>query len=126
MCLRLIYLVTILGVLLHFIGSIWFIYTLIIIFLGGIIIVFVYAAAINNIFKIFTLHYNAFTVRLFVMIRIFYLSQPEFYLNHGQFAIWNFPLSISYNFIIFLSLIILLSLFIIVKIVQIEQGPLKR
>jgi len=125
MCLSLIFLVAVLGLLLHTLGIIWLIYTLIIIFLGGIIIVFVYAASVNNSFKI----YIPYALITFITLFFNFIILPYFLsyeiINQNNPAIWIFSSSSSFRYIIFLSLIILLRLFIIVKIVQIERGPLK-
>jgi len=124
-CLRLVFLVIVLGSWLHMIGVMWIIYTLVIIFLGGIIIVFVYAASVNNSFKISIPYALVRFISLFFSFTLFpYFITYEILIQNNP-AIWIFSISSSYRYIIFLSLIILIRLFAIVKIVQIERGPLK-
>ena len=106
-------------------GSTWLIYTLIIMFLGGIIIVFVYTASVNNNFKIFVSFSGAFIYRLAIRAMVLCTTLPEVVLWHGQAAVWIFSVSASYSYLTFLAFTLLLRLFIIVKIVQLEQGPLK-
>ena len=57
LCLILVLFVSLVGIWSHFVGRIWLIYSLIIIFLGGIIIVVIYTASVSNGFK--------FTVNLY-------------------------------------------------------------
>ena len=124
-CLRLIFIVINLGLLTHFLGRVWLIYTLVIIFLGGIIIVFVYASSVNNNFKLYISFSRAFIYSRIIRLWIIWVAWPENFLWKGRAAVWVFSVSSSYSYITFLAFIILLRLFIIVKMVQLEQGPLK-
>lgn len=46
-------------------------------------------------------------------------------LNKPQEAVWNFLYRPSRGLVMFLGAVIIMSLFIVVKLVQIEKGPLK-
>lgn len=126
MCLRLISFVALLGFIIHLIGLMWLMYTLIIIFLGGIIIVFVYTSSVNNRFK---LKVKIGWARLLgVIVLIIRLSKGlaiRETLNKPQEAVWNFLYGPSRGLVLFLGTVIILSLFIVVKLVQVEKGPLK-
>lgn len=124
-CLRLIFSVAGLGSLIHFLGRVWLIYTLIIMFLGGIIIVFVYTSTVNNNFKVYISYLRPVVCSVVFRGGVVYTVQPETFLSQSQAAVWIFPVARAYNYVTFLAFTILLSLFIIVKMVQIEQGPLK-
>ena len=101
-------------------------YTLIIIFLGGIIIVFVYTSSVNNRFK---LKVKIGWARLLgVIVLIIRLSKGlaiRETLNKPQEAVWNFLYGPSRGLVLFLGAVIIMSLFIVVKLVQVEKGPLK-
>jgi len=125
-CLRLVRFVISLGFIMHLIGLIWLIYTLIIIFLGGIIIVFVYTSSVNNRFKLKV----KINLPIFLSVTIFIFRLIRFLniggiLNKPQEAVWNFLYGPSRGLIIFLGAVIIISLFIVVKLVQVEKGPLK-
>jgi len=126
LCLRLITLVAVLGFILHLIGLIWLIYTLIIIFLGGIIIVFVYTSSVNNSFKLKVKIGGARLLGLMILIislaKGFTIREA---LNRPQEAVWSFLYGPSRGLVLFLGRVIIISLFIVVKLVQAEKGPLK-
>jgi len=89
-------------------------------------IVFVYTSSVHNSFKLFVKYKNGFVLGLGIRFLLL-VSSPKniFFRQKLQRAVWAFSGTSSCPLIIFLSLLILLRLFIIVKLVQIEQGPLK-
>jgi len=125
-CLRLVRFVALLGFVIHLIGLIWLIYTLIIIFLGGIMIVFVYTSSVNNSFKL-RLKVNLAGVLgvLVLVIRLIKFLTIREILNKPQEGVWNFLYGPSTRLVLFLGAVIIISLFIVVKLVQVEKGPLK-
>lgn len=98
----------------------WMFYTLIILFLGGIIIVFIYISSLNSIFKISLK--RKLVIPIFILIMIF--IKDRFLSNKFNDPWINFNF-MNYISIIFIVVIILLRLFIIVKLVSINEGPIK-
>lgn len=116
----------ILRLTLHRSGCMWVAYTLIIMFLGGIMIVFIYASSIDSVFKlIIKLHKVVVFSTTLVVLSL--LSATALF-NINQFSptpVWlNFCCS-SLGVLCVMALLILSTLFIVVKLVQIREGPLK-
>merc|ERR1712238_342789 len=109
----------ILRLTLHRSGCMWVAYTLIIMFLGGIMIVFIYASSIDSVFKLI--------IKLHKVVVLSLLSATALF-NINQFSptpVWlNFCCS-SLGVLCVMALLILSTLFIVVKLVQIREGPLK-
>ncbi len=123
--------------------SFWFSYILFLIFLGGILVLFIYVASIasNEQFK-----FNLKTLLLSLRLRFFlsalaFLLDPtltsnkiitpissltyKFNLSDSAFqisSIYNVP---SYSFTLFIICYLLLALIIIVKIINIFSSPLR-
>jgi hypothetical protein len=126
LCIRLIFLAISLRVYIHSVSSFWFTYALIIIFLGGIIVVFSYASSINRGFKL-----NLKWYKIKDIIFIIFIVSP---LRLGALSfikiLTKAPTSLNYSstsrpVIVISAGLLLIALFIVVKLVQIEEGPLK-
>ena len=126
LCIRLIFLSIALSLDIHRVSYFWFTYALIIIFLGGIIVVFSYASSINRGFK---LNLKWYRVKEILFIIVMFSS-----LNLGVLSfikmVRKAPTTLSYNstarpVIIIAAGLLLIALFIVVKLVQMEEGPLK-
>ena len=109
---------------------VWLSFSLIIIFLGGIIILFTYLAALSSREKIFIflefkqifIPINLFIINslLFIFSKNFSIIPQNLQNNLKQiyFLYWK-------SSTLFLTFILLLSLLIFVKVVEIYKGPLK-
>lgn len=126
LCIRLIFLAISLRVYIHSVSSFWFTYALIIMFLGGIIVVFSYASSMNRGFKL-----NLKWYKIKDIIFIIFIIRP---LRIGTLSFIKIlskaPTSLNYSstsrpVIIISAGLLLIALFIVVKLVQIEEGPLK-
>lgn len=117
----------------------WFRYILILIYLGGIIILFAYISNLrpNEIINIYFKPFIILPFCIFViinneinfnLIKINILENKIFNTNNLQN--FNFKLSLRYNhintiIIINLIIILLLLLIIIIKLINIQEGPLR-
>ena len=113
-------------IIIHRAGSIWVRYTLVLIFLGGIMIVFVYASSMNRVFKL-KVEIGKSMVSLLVLLRVLTMKPCSLLSNRfsGRSPTWlNFFL-INSGVIILMARFILITLFIVVKLVQLSEGPLK-
>lgn len=124
-CLTLVLFVGLVGIWSHFIGRLWLIYSLIIIFLGGIIIVFIYTASVNNRFKFLVNFNKSFLYSAPILVGISLRLSINRYVMTIQESVWRIFTASSLGFIILLGLIIIITLFTVVKLVQVDQGPLK-
>ena len=116
----------ILSIVLHSLGMVWVTYTLVIIFLGGIMIVFVYASSMNRVFK---LRIKAYKISIFTRaLMILLITLPLELFGFGKrycTPIWlNFCCTRG-GVLCLIALLILITLFIVVKLVQLAEGPLK-
>jgi hypothetical protein len=89
-------------------------------------IVFVYTSSVNNRFKLKVKISLGRILGIFILIarstKVLTIRET---LNKPQEAVWNFLYSPSRGLILFLGVVIIISLFIVVKLVQVEKGPLK-
>lgn len=115
-----------LSLTLHSSGCVWVTYTLIIIFLGGIIIVFIYASSINRVFKlIIKIHKVALFTFTLVLLSLFTGAGSSSIRQSYTTPVWlNFCLR-SLTVLCVIAILILSTLFIVVKLVQVSEGPLK-
>ncbi len=120
--LSLVSLVIILGVGLALVNLTWLFYAIVVVFLGGIIVAFTYCSSLNSYFKFYV---NINFLFLFTLLFI-----------TGGILIPNSSLLINIKFIIrflvfqsiplfLFTFSILLTLTLVVKIVSINEGPLK-
>nr|YP_009236753.1 NADH dehydrogenase subunit 6 [Telchinia penelope]AMJ17217.1 NADH dehydrogenase subunit 6 [Telchinia penelope] len=129
------------------INTYWFSYILFLIFLGGLLVLFIYVSSIasNELFKINLINKVLFLISIFYsLIVAFYLknnlSWMNFYFNEEMIYFfnnlfffnneYNFNLSKLYNeqtyFLMFLMIIYLfITLIAVVKITNIFFGPLR-
>ncbi len=116
----------VLSLILHGLGLVWVTYTLVIIFLGGIIIVFIYASSINRVFKLRIKTYKILSFLRVIVILFTILPSNLFSTSHSYFTpVWlNFCCRGS-GVLCLIALLILITLFIVVKLVQVTEGPLK-
>jgi len=113
----------ILGIALITIIMSWFFYSVVVIFLGGIIVVFLYASSLSTLFKIET----NFKIK-WVDVILFPLSLRVIFINRNYNSNIT-PLFIysSTNqwMIVYLVLFLLSVLFLVVKLSTRDTGPLK-
>jgi hypothetical protein len=113
----------ILGITLITIIMSWFFYSVVVIFLGGIIVVFLYASSLSTLFKIET----NFKIK-WVDVILFPLSLRVIFINRNYNSNIT-PLFIysSTNqwMIVYLVLFLLSVLFLVVKLSTRDTGPLK-
>lgn len=110
----------------HSVGCLWVTYTLVIIFLGGIIIVFIYASSMDSVFKLMIKIQKV--VRLSISFIALSLVSWTYFLNLSHFystPVWLNFCSSRAGVLCVIILFILSTLFIVVKLVQIREGPLK-
>ena len=104
----------------------WFFYTLVIIFLGGIIVMFTYASSLTNVFKTSVVAQFKSTVFLLVAFVFTFMSclvpihNPC--MSNSTWMVYYWPSTI---FTLLIVLTIIITLFVVVKLVQINEGPLK-
>ena len=113
-----------LGLMLSFIGITWFFYSLVVMFLGGMIVVFVYASSLRNNFVI-KMDNMFTTIALSVGVRVVIQLNSYLSLIHKSL---NPALVYSAGItpiVVMLRSMLLLVLFVISKVVKIEDGALK-
>ena len=120
--------------------SFWFSYILFIIFLGGILVLFIYVASLasNEIFSFSLITFLAYTSTIFFLTIIFLFLDPLSTPNSSSLPIssinslvstpivirWIYNYS-SIRFTLFIIRYLLLTLVVIVKIVNLFKGPLR-
>lgn len=120
--------------------SFWFSYILFLIFLGGILVLFIYVASLasNEIFMpslILTFFTSIFIILLFLL---FYLLDPVLISSSSYLpnsTIYNLPSTTyitswifntpSILFTIFIISYLLLTLLVVIKIINLYKGPLR-
>ena len=113
----------ILGITLITIIMSWFFYSVVVIFLGGIIVVFLYASSLSTLFKIET----NFKIK-WVDVILFPLSLRVIFINrnYNSNIIPLFVYSSTNQWmIVYLVLFLLSVLFLVVKLSTRDTGPLK-
>ena len=113
----------ILGIALITIIMSWFFYSVVVIFLGGIIVVFLYASSLSTLFKIET----NFKIK-WVDVILFPLSLRVIFINsnYNSNIIPLFVYSSTNQWmIVYLVLFLLSVLFLVVKLSTRDTGPLK-
>ena len=112
------------GLLLAVKGISWFFYSLVIMFLGGIIVIFVYASSIRNNFIIALSMNIKYAVLRLIVVRFLYLN---IHTRRGRAKLC--PTSLYrpevVRVVILIRLILLSVLFVVSKIVKIEDGAIK-
>nr|YP_009164823.1 NADH dehydrogenase subunit 6 [Tityus serrulatus]AKU46799.1 NADH dehydrogenase subunit 6 [Tityus serrulatus] len=101
-------------------GLAWLSYVVVLVFLGGVLVLFIYMASLasNEDFDINSSYILVFLLLLGFMGSWFYFNQ-EFYM-------WKLYLFFPFSFvIIFLGFYLLMSLIVVVKISCVEEGPLR-
>lgn len=120
--------------------SYWFSYVLFLIFLGGILVLFIYVASLasNEIFLtslitflIYTSLFLGFTFLITLLDPLvtsyFSLASPssiELNLSTPQLTIWLYRKT-SINFTLFIISYLLLTLIVVIKIINLFKGPLR-
>lgn len=123
-----------------FTHSYWFSYVLFLIFLGGILVLFIYVASLasNEIFlfsfPVFLIYFFLFLTITFLIIYLdplitsyFSLASPssiELSLSTPQFTMWLYSQN-SINFTLFIISYLLLTLVVVIKIINLFKGPLR-
>lgn len=110
----------------HRVGYMWVTYTLVIMFLGGIIIVFIYASAMDSVFKLVVKLYKV--IMFSTSLVVISLSSWACLFNTNHY--YTTPVWLNFccrrvGVLGVMILLILSTLFIVVKLVQIGDGPLK-
>lgn len=103
----------------------WFFYSLVIIFLGGIMIIFTYTSSLSGIFKFkVPIFKPSLGLILIIIIKRFRRSNILFPLC-SQYTIWITYSLIGYGILRIRVILILIVLFIVVKLIGVSEGPLK-
>lgn len=105
-------------------GIRWFFYSLVIMFLGGIIVVFVYASSLgNNFILLIKSNYLNFVLAIAVAtLTLINEAQPNFMIYSAPSIIYSEDIS---GPIILIGLILLSVLFVVAKTVKVEDGAIK-
>ena len=120
--------------------SFWFSYILFIIFLGGILVLFIYVASLasNEIFSFSLITFSSYSFLFIVLTFLFLLLDPlaapkssllptsaiNSHLSTPIVVRWIYN-STSIIFTLFIILYLLLTLIVVVKIVNLFKGPLR-
>nr|YP_009926420.1 NADH dehydrogenase subunit 6 [Metacarcinus magister]QNH68763.1 NADH dehydrogenase subunit 6 [Metacarcinus magister] len=120
--------------------SYWFSYVLFLIFLGGMLVLFIYVASLasNEIFLFslmtFLIYTSLFLSATFLIMFLdplvtsyFSLASPssvELNLSTPQFTMWLYSKT-SMNFTLFIISYLLLTLVVVIKIINLFKGPLR-
>nr|QOW08828.1 NADH dehydrogenase subunit 6 [Carpilius convexus] len=120
--------------------SFWFSYILFMIFLGGMLVLFIYVASLaSNEFFSFSIINFTFYFLSFCMITLICLtldpiltsnpsllppSSGNYYLSTPQITSWIYS-NTSMFFTLFIILYLLLTLIVVVKIINLFKGPLR-
>nr|AVN67316.1 NADH dehydrogenase subunit 6 [Blaberus discoidalis] len=119
--------------------SFWFSYVLFLIFLGGMLVLFIYVASLASN-EMFSLSTKLLMLSLMMMLMIFFLFMSMSYTNLQNQEVNNFmimfnqlplPLIKLYNqptnmITIMLAMYLFLTLIVVVKITNIFEGPLRQ
>nr|AVN67327.1 NADH dehydrogenase subunit 6 [Blaberus sp. B013] len=119
--------------------SFWFSYVLFLIFLGGMLVLFIYVASLASN-EMFSLSTKLMLLSLMMMLMIFFLFMSMSYTNLQNQEVNNFmimfnqlslPLIKLYNqptnmITIMLAMYLFLTLIVVVKITNIFEGPLRQ
>lgn len=111
-------------------GHEWYFYTLILLFVGGMMVAFVYASSVYSLFKIYEApRYTSISVSFIIVIlstlfRFLYNSARPILLNPAGLPRRAYAL-ISMSSMIFSILVLLIVLFTVVRITNPRQGPIK-
>lgn len=107
-------------------SSDWFIYTLVIIFLGGMMVMFTYASSLSSLFKLSMgkAPQSLAAVLFLNMLLILFNKESTSHLIRNTTP-WIGYSWISFYFMVMMVFIIIAVLFIVVKLVQINEGPIK-
>jgi len=110
----------------HRVGYMWVTYTLIIMFLGGMIIVFIYASAMDSVFKLAVKVHKVIMFSTSLVLLSLSSWTCLFSTNHYYATpVWLNFCCRRVGVLGVMILLILSTLFIVVKLVQIGDGPLK-
>ena len=113
------------GLFLVYSGTPWFFFSLVIIFLGGIIVVFVYASSLGSNFVIsFSVKgkYVTLLVVLSIILMWIYCDLNIVNINQSLVSIYSLQ---SFIFIFVLGRILLRVLFVVSKVVSSNDGAIK-
>lgn len=115
------------GIFLRARGLKWFAFSLILMFLGGIIIVFVYASSLSRRSKLVAPSGALRLLILCVVVRVLLYYSPALH-YWGIFSEMQVkPLFslFAYKIICTLGIVLLITLFLLIKIIKFERGSLK-
>nr|YP_009973063.1 NADH dehydrogenase subunit 6 [Cancer pagurus]QNH68750.1 NADH dehydrogenase subunit 6 [Cancer pagurus] len=120
--------------------SFWFSYVLFLIFLGGMLVLFIYVASLasNEMFfaslmtlLIYTFLFLSFTFLIILLdplitshFSLASSSSIELNLSPSQFTMWLYSKT-SMNFTLFIVSYLLLTLIVVIKIINLFKGPLR-
>ena len=108
------------------IGLEWYFFVLTLIFLGGVIVVFTYASACTNYFRFS--YQRSKLIKLFLGLRIlcFYMKGVKSVLGGELYLALKGAFSgFARGRLVIMGLVLILVLVILVKLVKLEDGPLK-
>ena len=113
------------GLSLVYSGTSWFFFSLVIMFLGGIIVVFVYASSLGrNFVIIFSTNRSYFIVVVIISIMLRFLFSNSYIVSINQSLVSIYNLQ-SFIFITILGSVLLGVLFVVSKVVTINDGTIK-
>lgn len=106
----------------HFLFSKWIMFVIMLVFLGGIIIIFIYIASLAGNSKIFFFtNLWPIIIIFFTLMFFFNITYNPFWNIKSQFHLYSF---MSFQILWFVIIYLLASLFCIVKITENFKGPL--
>nr|YP_010952836.1 NADH dehydrogenase subunit 6 [Tetraloides nigrifrons]WMQ53256.1 NADH dehydrogenase subunit 6 [Tetraloides nigrifrons] len=121
--------------------SFWFSYILFMIFLGGMLVLFIYVASLasNEFFNFSLMTFFFFSFLLLVLVLftsfldpVLTSSKSSIFLSAVNMNLMSTPITISWiysqplmNFTLFIILYLLLTLLVVVKITNLFSGPLR-
>nr|QGX04661.1 NADH dehydrogenase subunit 6 [Undinula vulgaris] len=116
------------GLLLFSMNISWFMYLLVLVFLGGVMILIIYMSTLAANEK-FISNYTMFNLMPLVILLIFsFMMMNYYYCNYMLSESISSVMSIYemsfYNFLVFLMIYLLLTMVSVVKLVKFETGPL--
>ena len=128
-CLILVFLTLIIRIFISFISSKWMSYLVLLLFLGGMIVLFVYICTLISKIKVLikTL-YKKYFYRACIFILFFFFNffkKPDFIQIFSQFRISFIYQKSRLVLLLFVTIYLLLILIISIKIIQKHKGGLK-
>lgn len=124
----------IVSILLGFLKGLWYSYVLFLVFLGGILVVFIYIRRLASWVKVDNQYYILIKLLRVILVLLFIdLKDPWLRLVSREFILFNEGRGVVVlisSYIVFLYLFIvrylILTLFIVCRMVKLVEGPLRK